>query len=97
MSPPASRPDTPAASLPQRAIAHTPPGSVVLADGFPRSLGQAAAAQAALGRPLAVLCFDCSEDTMKVRDGDAPCIMKALRSHPGPSASSQPPLLLFIS
>ena len=50
----------------QQAVAQTPPGSVVLVDGFPRSLAQAAAAEAALGCPLAVLYFDCSEDTMKV-------------------------------
>jgi adenylate kinase family enzyme len=52
--------------LMQHAIAQTPPGSVILVDGFPRSLPQAQKAEAAMGRPLAVLFFDCSEDTMKV-------------------------------
>lgn len=68
-----SKPVTPASCLMQRAVAQTPPGSVVLVDGFPRSLAQAAAAEAALGRPLAVLYFDCSEDTMKVRCSYTPC------------------------
>jgi adenylate kinase family enzyme len=50
----------------QHAVAQTPPGAVILLDGFPRSLQQAQQAEAALGRPLAVLYFDCSEATMKV-------------------------------
>lgn len=52
----------------QRAIAAVPLGSVILVDGFPRSVEQAQTAEKALGPPVAVLYFDCSEETMKVGD-----------------------------